>query len=408
MPQAPGKSILHGIVISCAVSLALLNAENSVSELWDDSRPVLKKSEMPLVEGTRFSVIKPYEFDKDGYRFLHGVALAWHKGKLFASFANNKEGENTGAEEIRCRISEDDGKTWGDIMPINREAIPGIAVSHGVFLSHQDTLWSFNAAYTGHMSKVHTRAYVYDESRGIWEPKGIVVEGGFWPLQEPTRMQDGNWIMAGIHAAEGTHSSKNAYPAAVAISHGDDLTRWDLVVIPAPAGLGMLQMWGESGVIVNGKHVINIARYGAENKALMAVSNDFGRTWTESRPSNLPMAASKPYTGTLSNGQNYLIGTTAADCGAQRTPLTIAVTRPGESVFRKIYVIRRSVLPEGPGESHPSAYLSYPYAVENNGNLYVGYSNSGGKVGRAGTGAQQINNNSAELAVFPIDSLRVK
>jgi hypothetical protein len=189
----------------------------------------------------------------------------------------------------------------------------------------------------------------------------------------------------------------------VAISHGNDFMKWDLVVIPVPAGANI---WGESAVIVNGKQVINIARYGAENKALKAVSEDYGRTWTESRPSNLPMATSKPCAGTLSTGQNYLICTTTGDSGGQRSPLTIAVTRPGETVFNKIFVIRRSELPGGPGESHPKVSLSYPDAIEHKGYLYVGYSNSGGKVGRVGTGAQQSNNNSAELAVIPIKNLR--
>ena len=43
--------------------------------------------------------------------------------------------------------------------------------------------------------------------------------------------------------------------------------------------------------------------------------------------------------------------------------------------------------------------------MERGGNLYVGYSNTGGNVGRVGTGRELWNNNSAELAVIPIRSL---
>ena len=50
--------------------------------IWDGG-PVPKAAEIPVLEGVEFHVIKPYEFDKDGYRFLHGVALAWHKGRLY-------------------------------------------------------------------------------------------------------------------------------------------------------------------------------------------------------------------------------------------------------------------------------------------------------------------------------------
>lgn len=46
--------------------------------------------------------------------------------------------------------------------------------------------------------------------------------------------------------------------------------------------------------------------------------------------------------------------------------------------------------------------LSYPYAIEHAGKLYVGYSNNGGGAGRVGEGRELWNNNSAELAVIPI------
>jgi hypothetical protein len=103
------------------------------------------------------------------------------------------------------------------------------------------------------------------------------------------------------------------------------------------------------------------------------------------------MATSKPYAGTLSTGQRYLVCTTTADTGGKRSPLTIAVSRPGESVFSKVFVIRRSVFPEGPGVSSERAEFSYPYAVEHEGRLYIGY-----------THKSHVAN---ELAIIPISSL---
>ncbi len=357
---------------------------------------VPKGADAPGLKATEFRVIKPYEFDSDGYRFLHGVALAWHKGRLYASFGHNRGGENTDTEEARVRASEDGGKTWGPVTTIDPGDEPGIGVSHGVFLSHGGRLWAFHGAYQGTMRGIHTRAYVLHEADGIWERKGTVVGGGFWPLQEPLRMPDGNWIMAGARVGDGN-------PAAVAISHGEDFTKWDLVVIPRPPGL---KMWGESSVFLDGRRVINIARCdGKQPVALVAFSEDCGRTWTESRPSNLPMAASKPYCGTLSTGQNYLICSTTADGGNRRAPLTIALTRPGETTFSRALVIRHALFPEGPGESHERASLAYPYAIEHEGKLYVGYSNSGGNVGRKGEGRELWNNNSAEMAVIPVSAL---
>ena len=370
-------------------------------KLWGGDA-VPKTADLPVLHDVRFSVIKPYEFQQDGYRFLHGVALCFHNGKLYASFGHNQGGENTDSEEARYRVSEDDGRTWSAVKTIDAGE-PGLAVSHGVFLSHQGSLWAFHGSYRGTMQGVHTRAYRLNETTEEFEKLGIVLEGGFWPMQEPQQMADGNWIMAGI-AARGDASAGGQHPAAVAISRGDDFTRWDLVVIPAAPGLGPI--WGESSVIVEGERITNIARYGKKPLALAATSDDCGRTWTTLRSSNLPMATSKPYAGRLSTGQHYLVCSTSADGGGRRAPLTIAVSKPDEPTFRQIFVIRHAEFPEGPGESHARASLSYPYAIEHGGQLYVGYSNNGGNVGRVGEGRELWNNNSAELAVIPISNLR--
>ena len=379
--------------------LALLSAEPA-AELWDNREPLLKAAELPVLKHAQFAVIKPYAFKQDGYRFLHGLALCFHKGRLYASFGHNKGGENTDTEEARFCVSDDQGRTWSVVKTMD-DGGPEFAVSHGVFLPHGENLWAFMGSYTGTMQRIHTRAYLLNQTTGEFEKRGVVVEGGFWPMQEPQRMDDGNWIMAGITA--GVYNEKGTHPAAVAISRGDDFTKWDLVPIAPVPGL---QMWGESTVIVEGKRVTNISRYGAEARALVATSGDYGRTWTQMRPSNLLMTTSKPAAGMLSNGQRYLVCTTTADGGKRRSPLTIAVSRPGETLFSKIFVIRHAEFPTGPGESNKGAALSYPYAVEHAGMLYVGYSNSGDKTTRVGTGRELWNNNSAELAIIPLENLK--
>jgi hypothetical protein len=361
-------------------------------ELWKADVPVPKVAELLPLASVEFHVIKPRVPEQDGYNWLHGVALAWHGGKLFASFGHNVGAENTATEEANGCISEDGGKTWGPLFHIDSGDEPDLAISHGVFLSHQGQLWAFHGAFYGRMRDVHTRAYLLDEGSGAWQPKGIVAKDGFWAMQEPRRMNDGNWIMSGISVTDGYGGTND--PAAVAISQGDDLTKWDIVKIPKPASM---EMWGESCVIVDGATLVNISRYRLPI-ALAATSEDYGRTWTTMRESNLPMVASQPSTGTLSTGQRFLVCTTSADSGNRRSPLTIAVSDPGESRFSRIYGIRDAIH-DGPGESVHNAALAYPYAIEHEGRLYVGYSNSGGR------GA---NRNSAELAIIPIESLQAE
>jgi hypothetical protein len=258
------------------------------------------------------------------------------------------------------------------------------AVSHGVFLSHRGRLWAFHATFTGVRRNVRMEAYLLREETGAWESRGIAAGEGFWPMGEPRMMEDGNFILPGIIVGRGN-------PAAVALSRGEDLTRWDVVAIPRPEGL---RMWGESAVLIRKNEVINIARYGGRALALASRSRDFGRTWTAVRESNLPMTPSKPYTGVLSNRRRYLIGTTTADCGMNRFPLTIALTRPGEMVFSKVFRIRDRSRPGATG-NHQEAKLAYPYAAEYDGNLHVIYS----------AGRRPANENDAELAVIPVREL---
>lgn len=360
--------------------------EDAGLALWSPAVPMPKAGELRELRGVRFHSIKAHEPAVDGgYGFLHGVGLVWHKGKLYASFGHNKGIENTAGEEARGRVSTDGGRSWGPVFTFDAGARK--AVSHGSFLSHKGKLWAFLGAFSGARERVHTRAYVLDERSGKWEFRGLAVEDGFWPMQEPLRMADGNWIMAGFKVGDGE-------PASVAVSRGDDFTKWDHVVIPR--GPAVKTMWGESTVIVQGKRVLNIARYGAEAMALVSTSDDGGRTWAPMRVSNMPMVTSKPYAGMLSTGQRYLVATSTAGTGKRRAPLTIAVSGKGEDTFRRVYRIRGAEMAGGL-DSHPRANLSYPYAVEYRGGLYVGYSNNGGRTG--------MNINSAELAVIPVREL---
>ncbi len=355
----------------------------SDTPLWDERVLLSKAADLPVLDDVAFHVIKK----SDGAKWMLGVGLAWHKERLYASYGFNVGDENTPTEEAHVRVSDDGGKSWGEPVVMDHGE-SNLGVSHGVFLSHAGKLWAFQGAFYDHFQRTHTRAYTLNETTGQWDAQGVVIGDGFWPMQEPQKMDDGNWIMSGARVAKGYDFSGD--PPAVAISHGDDFTKWDLVVLPLDHRLR--SVWGESTVIVKGRQITNISRYGGKAQALIAISDDFGRTWSTALPSNLPMATSKPYAGILSTGQRYLVCTTTADTGGRRSPLTIAVSKPGESVFSKVFVIRRSVFPEGPGVSNERADFSYPYAVEHEGKLYVGY-----------THKSHVAN---ELAVIPIEKLK--
>jgi|GEM_PF-225988 len=377
-PLAPRKPVL---------SAAIENHGN----LWNDAAPFPKAADLPQVAGAEFHVIKRKRPDVDGCKWTLGVGLCWHKEKLYASYGFNQGKENTASEEAHARVSEDGGKTWG--KPVVMDAGDGdLGVSHGVFLSHAGRLWAFMGAFHGDFQRTHTRAYRLDESSGRWEARGVVLDKGFWPMQEPRMMADGNWIMAGFRVSKG-HGVRGGELPAVAISRGDDFTKWDMTVINTDPALGT-NIWGESTVIVDKNRITNIARYGQKAVALVSTSNDFGRTWSEAKASNMPMTTSKPYAGTLRNGQRFLVCTTTADTGGRRSPLTIAVSKAGEPVFSKVFLIRNSVSDRTSGVSAPNADFSYPYAVEHAGKLYIGYTHK--------------SHAANELAVIPVDALKIE
>ncbi len=344
------------------------------------------------VGGVKFRIIKRQEPEADGYTWLKGAAIASHEGQWLVSFGHNKGQENTATEVSNAVISRDNGNTWGELLSIDARH-GNLATSHGVHLVNGRKLWAFMGAFYGRGrpgGNVHTRAYLADSEslrRGkpAWEFKGVVAEDGFWPLQTPLRMENGCWIMAGVSVGGGENDNT---PPAVAFSKGDDLTSWEVVKISTST-----RIWGESTVIVNGRNVLLVAR-SLSLKAEVSTSSDYGRTWAPLRPSNLPMADSKPYAGTLSTKQNYLINTICGDVHEleyKRNPLAIAVSRPGEMQFTSLYRILDSRWPIEGASGHTE--WAYPYAVEHGGHLWIVFHMDRGR-GAAG------------LAVIPLSELK--
>ncbi len=97
-------------------------------------------------------------------------------------------------------------------------------------------------------------------------------------------MADGNWIMAGLHLSP---FAKGANLPTVAISRGEDFTKWDPVVIPAAPGVGT-NVWGESTVIVEGRRITNLSRYGKRARALLSASEDYGAPGRRPRRRTFP------------------------------------------------------------------------------------------------------------------------
>ena len=129
-----------GLALTALSAVAAAETMN----LWNGA-PVPRAAELERLEGVEFSVIKKHEPEQDGYDWLHGVALCWHKGRLWASYGTNRGKENTPTEEAHVRVSDDGGKTWGAVQVVAKGG-KGQGFSHGALASHDGALWCFAAA----------------------------------------------------------------------------------------------------------------------------------------------------------------------------------------------------------------------------------------------------------------------
>ena len=353
----------------------------SMYRIWKEGVKLPTVSELETLPSERVT-IKPFEPEKDGYVFLHGVALASFKGKLYCTWAHNAVLENSDDEEVNFAVSTDGGKTWSECIRGDLAPEKGVAVSHGAFLVQNDVLYFFAPQFKGQLGKemMKMSVYILDETEEKFRYRGVAMDERFWPMCEPVLMENGNYVMAGIYVADSYHSPDNT--AAVAISRGNDVLHWDMVKVGYAEGV---KVWGECSVTADGGHIRMYCReHSKKLKALYAESFDFGSTWSELDLSDLPMIDSKPYVGRLSSGHRYLI-CSCADGIKRRNPLTIAFTEQDGDRFCKIFTID-----EGRA-------LSYPYAIEADNKLYVAYSAT----------AEGKNRNSAELAIIDLGELEL-
>ena len=315
----------------------------------------------------------------EGDGFLHGAAVVHHAGTWYASWGSSPVDENSLLERECGRRARglDGARRWGPVEVIGPNLDGAEARSHGVFHVQDGVLWSLvprfgrprdaaDAAST--FPGLVTDAFRLDPDRGRWELHAEAVAHDFWPMDAPTRLPDGRWIMGGLSGRQN---------AVVATSERAPLA-WERVEIPRPAGCDM--QFAETSVLVwpDTGECSAIVRYRAgslpglpEQVALVSTSSDAGRTWAPLAASNLPLTASKPYAGHLSTGQAFLVG----NAGPDRHTLVLAVTAPGERAFSRVWRIRHGASPalRLPGRAK-SPQWSYPCAHEHDGSLYVVYS----------------------------------
>jgi hypothetical protein len=320
------------------------------------------------VPGIRYSLVHRQTPD---FEFLHEPRLA-HDGKtLYVNFSNAPKLESEPAQVMRGRRSADGGRTWTAVEVVAGGYADGRRRHETApLLAREDGVWALVGRYDfGSKGALGMEIWREHPATKQFAPvsDGLVAPG-FIPFVAPQRLASGSWIVGG-------HFDK-VTRAAVAVSEGDDLLRWHVVLLQSDVHSG----YPETALVVQGDAVLAVVRppASADSVALAAVSRDGGRTFTELLPTALPMEESKPFAGRLSDGRSYLIWNHGRE---RRNELWIAVTAPGQLYpFERVWRLvggHASALPDGLaaiGETGAAYHWAYPEAVERDGTLYVVFS----------------------------------
>ncbi len=316
----------------------------------------------------------------DGHHFLLGGSILKYGDVWICSYGQGLRSENDSGSRFACKYSYDNCQTWSEEVEI--AGVEGkYCRSHGVLFEYQDKVWAFcpRAAFgsvpDGTYPELIMEAYTLQTDMS-WKYEGKVLDDAFWPLCEPIVLADGSILIAGLDCRNG-----GAAPA-VALSDGDPM-KWEMINIPNRSGINL---WGETSVIDYGDRLVAFIRTNS-GKVAVSESFDYGKTWSSLMLSDLDIANSKVYGGVLSTGSKYLI----YNHGSRATMMIAVGDTDGSYGFNSMYLIRNGYVTE-PNFLNNRQW-AYPYAVEEDGYLYVVY-------------AEHKEN--CELAIIPVSSLQVK
>ena len=296
------------------------------------------------------------------FLFLHETAIIGYHGILFASWYNCPAGELKGYTPIRGAKSFDGGKTWTEPEVIASDPSGKLLYCPPVYGICDDTLYLLcNTMVSGdHMHSLDF--YRYDEAAG----KFRFLRSKQLPFKLNTNvytMPNGKLLLPGRIAEMDSFPNT---PAVLISDSGKIDAPWRLVKIQPNGDLpdGSALLHPELSAIVQEDLITIFCRDDRREVPLLYQSKDCGETWSGPISHNIPFCNSKIYSGTLSNGVNYVVGSID-----DRNRLSIFFSKPGPLNFTCGYDLRNghdSVL-----DLYPQ--FSYPVCCEMDGMLHIIY-----------------------------------
>ena len=306
-----------------------------------------------------YFVTKPSE----ELKFLHETAIIEFHDKLVAAWYNNKKVELVGYTPIRFAVSENKGVSWSFPKTVVGDVNEKILYCPPIFGIDNDCLYMFlnQMSAPDHIHSLDL--YIYNEPENRFE----FVWSKAVPFKLNTnvyKMDNGKLIMPGRFAELDGFPQ---IPGVLISDNGKIDAEWRQVKITESKKLpdNSEFIHPEVSLIIRENEIYAFCRNDQRNVPIVFLSDDYGEHWTEAHTSDIPFANSKIYSGTLSDGRNYVIGNFKSD----RKALYILFSDSGEMKFNKGFILQ-----DGFSENLGCGYQwSYPAAYESDGKLYVIY-----------------------------------
>lgn len=296
------------------------------------------------------------------FSFLHEAAIISFHGVLYAAWYCNAELELHGRTPILMRRSFDHGVTWTQREILADDPTGTILYCPPVFGICDDRLYLLLNEMWKKPDHMHALdLYVLDESTGTFQ--------FLWSRPLPFKLNtnvytlpDGRLLLPGRIAQMDSFPNT---PAVLISDSGKIDAEWRLVHIAPDGNLpdGSAYVHPELSAIVQEGRTWIFCRNDQRNVPIVYTSDDSCAHFSGPLTHDIPFSSSKIYSGTLSDGRNYVIGNT----DRSRTRLALFVSEPGSMEFTRGYVLQ-----DGPCPELGCGWMwHYPVACEADGNLYI-------------------------------------
>ena len=302
----------------------------------------------------------------DQFHFLHETAIAEYHGVLFSAWYNCEEKELSGYTPIRGRRSYDKGKSWTPVEILAEDpqrnmlyCPPSFGICDDVLYLMLNTMTEFDCIHS-------LDIYRYEESAGTF----FKIRSSPIPFKLNTNvysLPNGKLFLPG---RTGKLDQKPEIPAALLSDSGKIDSEWRLVPMQKDNLLpdGSPYVYPETSSIINGNEIWTFCRNDPGKNSLLYISEDYGENW-KLYQHDIPFMNSKIYSGTLSDGRNYIIGNLQS--GENRSRLAIFFTEPGSMQFKYGALIQNGFEPDD--QKLKNRQWSYPVCWEHDNKLFVIY-----------------------------------